>query len=265
MRRLAAALALAVVTPAFAQTPVPATTVASTVTAEATEVVRVKPDQAKVYVTAASRNADPATATDEATEQAKRFADVVARQKAKGLKAVADPVKVAKLTDERSVVIRGGAAAAPPTEVQASQQLVITITDPDVKALVEAVEKVQREAIKEGLTGAMPEGMLSSRYTTDMVRVAYLKQEGMDDLLTAALTKATKKATARAEAIAAGLGVKLGAVVAAEEAGGAAADAPITFSSPSSVRGATVPATAELVEGELVRTVRVRVVYAVTK
>jgi hypothetical protein len=147
--------------------------------------------------------------------------------------------------------------------VQASQQVVVTLADPDPKALVDGVEKVQREAIKEGLTGAAPEGSLSSRYTTDMVRVAYLKQEGMDDLLTAALGKATKRATARAEAIAGGLGMKLGAVVAAEElpAGG---DPSAVFSPTSALaRGTNVNPSAELVEGELVRTVRVRVVYAV--
>jgi uncharacterized protein YggE len=123
---------------------------------------------------------------------------------------------------------------------------------------VEAVEKVQREAIKEGLTGAMPEGMLSTRYTTDMVRVAYLKQDGMDDLLTAALTKATKKATTRAEAIAAGLGVKLGAVVSAEEGGNELRYGSARYYSPGGTDGDD-----ELVDGELVKTVRVRVVYAV--
>ncbi len=263
-RHLLALTAGVLAAPAFAQTP-PPPVAPGTVTAEAVEVVRVKPDQAKVYVTAASRNADPVTASDEAGEQAKKFADGVTRLKVKGLKAKADPVKVAKLTDER-VVIRGGLGGpgAPPAETQASQQVVITISDPDPKALADAVDKVQREAIKEGLTGAAPDGMLSTRYTTDMVKVAYLKQEGIDDLLAAALGKATKKATARAEAIAGGLGLKLGAVVSADElpSGGDPASALVTTSALS--RGSTaVSPTAELVEGELVRTVRVRVVYAV--
>lgn len=263
---LLATFALAV--PAFAQTP-PPPVVPGTVTAEATEVVRVKPDQAKVYVTAASRNADPSAATDEAGELAKKFADGVTRLKVKGLKAAADPVKVAKLVDERSVVLRGGGGFGGPggaaaMEVQASQQLVITITDADPKALVEAVEKVQREAIKEGLTGAAAEGSLSTRYTSDMVKVAYLKQDGIDDLLAAALGKATKKASARADAIAGGLGLKLGAVVSAEElpSGGDPASALVTTSALSRGTSAVSPS-AELVEGELVRTVRVRVVYAV--
>jgi uncharacterized protein YggE len=267
MRSHVVALSLvAFAAPAFAQTP-PPPVVPGTVTAEAAEVVRVKPDQAKVYVTAASRNADPATASDEAGELAKKFADLVTRLKVKGLKAVADPVKVAKLVDERSMVLRGGGiggVAAPPADTQASQQLVITITDPDPKALADAVDKVQREAIKEGLTGAAPDGMLSTRYTSDMVKVAYLKQDGIDDLLAAALGKATKKATARAEAIAGGLGMKLGAVVSADElpAGGDPTSALVTTSALS--RGSTaVSPSAELVEGELVRTVRVRVVYAV--
>lgn len=264
MRRRTLVLTLALLAaPAIAQTSVQP--VLNTVTAEATEVVRVKPDQAKVYITAVSRNADPSVASDEAAEQAKRFADGVQRLKVKGLKATTDPVKVAKLTDER-LALRGGlgvGGAAPPMEVQASQQVVITVADTDPKALVDGVERIQREAIKEGLTGAAPEGSLSTRYTTDMVRVAYLKQEGIDDLLTAALGRATKRATARAEAIASGLGMKLGAVVAAEELP-AGSDPSAVFSATSSLtRGTNVNPSAELVEGELVRTVRVRVVFAV--
>lgn len=262
MRRhtLAVALALAASSLTFAQAPTPAP---STVTAEATEVVRVKPDQAKVYATASSRNADAALASDEAAELAKRFATGVQKLQVKGLKVSTDAVKVSKMTDDR-VIIRGGAMS--PTEIQASQQVVVTITDADPKALSEAVEKVQKEAIKEGLTGSAAEGTpISSRYATDMVRVAYLKQEGMDDLLAAALGKATRKATARAEAIAGGLGMKLGVVVSADELPAGIDPSAVFTASSSLTRGANVNPSAELVEGELVRTVRVRVVYAVTK
>ncbi len=270
MRCRAASLGLvalvALALPVFAQTT-PPPVIPGTVTAEATEVVRVKPDQAKVYVTAASRNPDATTASDEVSELAKKFTDGVTRLKVKGLKATPDPVKVAKLTDDR-MALRGGfpgGPGAPPAETQASQQVVITITDADPKALVEAVEKVQREAIKEGLTGAAAEGNLSTRYTSDMVKVAYLKQDGLDDLLAAALGKATKKATARAEAIATGLGLKLGAVVSAEElpAGTDVASALVSSPLMRTTTAAAVSPSAELVEGELVRTVRVRVVYAV--
>jgi len=262
MRAHALALALTLTGSAltFAQTSQP---LPGTVTAEATEVVRVKPDQAKVYATASSRNADATVASDEAADLAKRFTQEVQKMPGKGLKATADAVKVSRMTDER-VVLRGG--AVPPTEMHASQQVVITITDADPKTLTEAVEKVQRAAIKEGLTGSAADAYpLSSRYSTDTVRVAYLKQDGMDDLLTAALGKATKKATARAEAIATGLGMKLGAVVAAEElsgTAGAAADPAGTFGT-SALRATAVSTAGDLVEGELLRTVRVRVVYAV--
>ena len=79
MRRHAVVLGRgALALPAFAQTT-PPPVIPGTVTAEAVEVVRVKPDQAKVYVTAASRNADAVTASDEAGEQAKKFADTVTR------------------------------------------------------------------------------------------------------------------------------------------------------------------------------------------
>lgn len=254
---LALALALTGSALAVAQTPPP---VPGTVTAEATEVVRVKPDQAKVYVTATSRNADASTASDEAADLAKRFTQELQRMQVKGLKATADAVKVVKMTDDR-VILRGG--AVPPSEMQASQQVVVTLTDADPKALTEAVEKVQREAIKEGLTGAAADSApLSTRYATDTVRVAYTLNSGMEDLLTAALTKATKKATARAEAIAAGLGKKLDAVVSADELP-AGADPSAVLTASSLTRGTTVNPSAELVEGELVRTVRVRVVYAV--
>lgn len=261
MRRLSAvALTLAVVAPAFAQT----TAVTSTVTADATEVVRVKPDQAKVYVTAVGRNQDAATASDEAADLAKRFAGTVKQLKVGGLKVATDPVKVVKVTDERAALRGGfgGPGGATPVEMQAQQQVVITITDADPKGLTDAVEKVQREAVKEGLTGGVADGLtLSSRYTSDTVRVAYSRQDGQDELMAAALTKATRKATARAEAIAAGLGMKLGAVVSADEMPGGG----VTTAESSALSRTSVATANDLVEGELVRTVRVRVVFAVVK
>ncbi len=267
MRRLSAvALTLAVLAPAFAQT-----TVTSTVTADATEVVRVKPDQAKVYVTATGRNQDATTASDEAADQAKKFAAAVKQFKVNGLKVATDPVKVVKVTEDRARGFAGpGGPGGGPSEMHAQQQVVVTVSDADPKALTDAVEKVQREAVREGLTGGVADGLpVSSRYTTDTVRVAYSRQDGQDELMAAALTKATKKATARAEAIAAGLGMKLGAVVSADEMPGgsvASADPSVStaFGLTSSAR-TTTAAGSELVEGELVRTVRVRVVFAVVK
>jgi uncharacterized protein YggE len=266
MRRTSVALAL-LLTPALtsAQTP-------GTVTADATETVRVVPDQARIVIAARFKNPDATTAVDEAADLAKKFAEAVQKLKLKGAKVSVAPLQAARVGEENNggVVVRGpggvGGGPVPPKDVQATRVIVVTVTDADFAALSDAVEKVQKEAYTAGLggpqvsTGYNPFGTGDS----DRIRVTYHRQDGADDLTAAALGKATKKATARAEAIAAGLGMKLGAVVSAGEveetpAAPTAAARIIYGSEP------TETTKDDLVGGELVRTVRVRVVYGVAK
>jgi uncharacterized protein YggE len=94
---------------------------------------------------------------------------------------------------------------------------------------------------------------------------------GWEEETAAALAKATKKATRRAEAMAAGAGLKLGELLSL----GSPEEAPppppagTTYTFPSEASEPSQPTPRETedayVNGELVRRVRVRVVYATTK
>jgi hypothetical protein len=266
MSRLAALALLLAPVVALAQTPPP-----STVTADATETVRMKPDVARVVIQARAKNAEPNLAADESGELAKKFAEAVDKLKLKGAKVVVAPVQTARVGEENNngVIVRGpgGGGPAPQKDVQATREVVVTIAEADFAALSEAVEKVQKEAYASGLGGAK----VNTGYNpfgggeSERVKVTYLRKDGVDELTTPALAKATKKATARAEAIATGLGMKLGAVVSAGEVETADTATPANPRI-SLYGGETVETTKDdLVDGELVRTVRVRVVYNLAK
>jgi uncharacterized protein YggE len=202
----------------------------TSVTAEGSETVRLKPDRAKVSLFVSVRDKTGEKADEKATELAKDLADDVGRLRLKGVTAEVDPAVVAKEADKGYLTGPPGGVVVvgdPPIV----RRVVVTISNPDPKGLAEAVNQVQREGAKYG--------------PTDSPKVVYSRADDADDGTAAALGKATKKAAARAEAIAAGLGLKLGAVVAADE----------------------IPPTTPDVydDGEVLRTVRVRVVYAVAK
>ena len=266
MSRLAALALLVAPVVALAQTPAP-----GTVTADATETVRMKPDQARIVLTARTRSPDAAMAADEATEQTKKFAEAVDKLKLKGVKVTTAPLQTAKGAEDSTGGVRviqpgGPGAAIPPKEVQATREVVVTVSEADFTALADAVEKVQREAYAAGLSGAKANTGYNPFGGSDgeKIKVTYHRKEGGDELTTAALAKATKKATARAEAIASGLGMKLGAVVSAGEVD--TVEPAATATRINLYGGDPAEATKDdLVDGELVRTVRVRVVYAVAK
>jgi uncharacterized protein YggE len=201
----------------------------TSVTAEGAVTVRLKPDRAKVSLYVSVRDKTGERADEKADELAKDLADDVVRLRLKGVTAEVDPAAVVKEPEKGylpgppgGVVIVGD----PPVV----RRVVVTVSDPDPKAVAEAVGKVQREGAKYG--------------PTDSPRVVYSRADDGDDATAAALSKATKKAAARAEAIATGLGLKLGTVVAADE----------------------IPTAPDVYDdGEVLRTVRVRVIYAVAK
>jgi len=261
-----AALALLIAPVALAQTPQP-----GTVTADATEVVRVKPDQARIVLSARIRSPDASTASDETAEQTKKFTEAVDKLKLKGVKVSAAPLQTAKGAEDNSGGVRvigpGGAGGAiAPKEVQATREVTVIVSDGDFAALADAVEKVQREAYAAGLSGAKGATGYNPFGNTDgeRIKVTYHRKDGSDEATAAALSKATKKATARAEAIASGLGMKLGGVVSAGEvdppAEAASSATKIVYGSDT-----TESTKDDLVDGELVRTVRVRVVFNVVK
>lgn len=222
--------------------------VTSSITAEGTEIVRVSPDEARVVATAVSINADSGLASDDAIERADRFTERVQLLKTKGLKVTADPVTLTRLTN------LNGPGRPRAEVIRASRTVAVTISDADPKRLAALVTSIQQEAIKEGLTGPPSDTeLLPGGGSAEAMRVTFSRRTPVEEQSAAALTKATRKATARAEAIASGLGMKLGQVLAAEE----------VLPAPDSTTGAA--ASGELVEGELVLTVRVRVVFSAVK
>lgn len=260
-----AALALLLVPVALAQSPTP-----GTVTADATEVVRVKPDQARIVLFARTKSPDASAASDETAEQAKKFTEAVEKLRLKGAKVSAAPLQTTKGAEDNSGGVRvigpgGPGGVVAPKEVQATREVTVVVSDADFAALADAVEKVQREALAAGLSGAKG-GNVYSPYGSEgeKVKVTYHRKDGSDEATAAALSKATKRATARAEAIASGLGLKLGAVVSAGEVD-PVADAPSAARIIYYGGDSSDSAKDELVDGELVKTVRVRVVFNVTK
>lgn len=239
----------------------------STITAEGTETVRMTPNVARISVLARGDDEDPDTASDAATDKAKKFTDAVGKLQMKSVKATTLPLKANKSAGQDNDV-PGGLPRLPGVEgaaktTQATRGVVVTVTDGDFAALSAAVEKVQKLALKHELGGppATADDYRPWRQGGDGgIRVTYSRADGEEELLAAALAKATKKATVRAEAIASGLGLKLGAVVSAEEGGTEGRYGSVRYYSSG---GTDVED--ELVDGELVKTVRVRVVYAVNK
>lgn len=252
----------------FAQSTV--TAEKSTITAEAVEVMRAKPDQAKLYFTILIRNNDATTAGDENTEQTKQFADAIDKLKLKGVKASGFSQRLNRVEIQNRMGGNPNPIFVP--EYHAARTVVVSATDPDPDRLQTMVEKVQQEAAKQGVGGetggASYNGMNYERNAA--VRVVYSRRDGWDDQTTEALKKATKKALTRAEAMAAGAGLKVGEVVSIGEPGGAVPQSQTiyNYSNYSSGVGNTASAADsqdEFTDGELVRRVRVRVVVAVGK
>jgi len=262
MRRLILLCGLAALPPAFAQTPKP------TVTAEATEVIRAKPDTARIAFTVASRNADSDTATGDNDTLTQQFTDAINKLKLTGVKASTDPMRIDKVELAGN---RGGGIGV--GEFNAVRNVVVTATEADPTKLATLVEKVQKEAAKQGIGGELsPASYNGMQYERNGgVKVAYSRAEAAwDEATTAAIGKATKRAMQKAEALATGAGLKLGDLVSVGEV----ADVPkgaipvisttvgaTPFLGGTVNPGVTTDTLDAFVDGELVRKVKVKVVY----
>lgn len=264
MRSLILLCGLLAATPALAQ---PAAPPKGSVTADAAEVIRTKPDQAKLVFAVTARNQDAATATDENDTQAKQFADGLEKLKVAGVKVASEPLRVDRVESQNN----GGGVGG--TEFNAVREVVVTVAEADPAKLAAAVEKLQKEAAKLGVSGE-PGGANyngNSYERVGKVKVVYSRGDAeWEELTAAALTRATKKATKRAEAMAAGAGLKLGELLSL----GTSEDSPprpsgSTYYTPDLIEHTSPSTTRQtedtFVDGELVRKVRVRVVYATTK
>lgn len=262
MRRLILLCGLAVLPPAFAQTK-------PTVTAEATEVIRAKPDTARIAFTVASRNADSDTASGDNDTLTQQFIDAINKLKLTGVKAAADPMRIDKVELAGN---RGGGVGV--GEFNAVRNVVVTATETDPTKLSALIDKVQKEAAKQGVGGELsPASYNGMQYErTGGVRVAYSRAEAAwDEVTTAAIGKATKRAMQKAEALAAGAGLKLGDLVSVGEVADnqkAPAAVVTTGVMATPFLGGTVNAGLSadtldaFVDGELVRKVKVKVVFA---
>lgn len=161
----------------------------------------------------------------------------------------------------------GGVQPAPVVEnVGVSTPIIIAISNTDSFKLVETVEKIMQCAATLGISGPNAN---DSRYgfspydqvTSGKARVVYSTKAGWDESVDAALAKATGRAKAKAAALAKGAGVTLGTLVTVQEVSDSLANSDGGYSSgPILNRSADEPF---LVDGELVRTIRVRVTYGV--
>lgn len=267
MRRLILLCGLAAVLPAaVAQTPAK-----PTITAEATEVVKAKPDTARIAFTVAVRNSDTDAATGDNDTATQAFVDAITKLKLAGVKVSPDPLRIDKVELANN---RGGGPGV--GEFNAVRAIVVTATDADPAKLATLVDKVQREAAKQGVGGEMgPASYNGMQYERNGgVKVAYTRAEGgWDEATTAAVAQATKRAMQRAEAMAKGAGLALGDLVSVGEVSEAprlVVPAPVVntnvYSSPPGGGNLNASVSADTldtyVDGELVRKVKVRVVYA---
>lgn len=196
-----------------------------TVTAEATELVRVKPDSARVYLTVETRHANADTSADDHADAVKRAVDDL-----KGLR-----LKGVTVTPQQSLSARVEPAPGHGGGYLNARGLLVSVADANPDQLAETVMKVQQEAVKLGL-GLNPQ-------------VAFEKKDGWDEALAPAIGKATKRAVQKAELLATSAGLKPGTILAVSDG----SEAPT----------ATDDAVA-YTDGELVRKVRVKVVIAAT-
>jgi uncharacterized protein YggE len=263
MRRLLFALLASLPTAALAQTPasVPAPT-SGNIAVEAVEVIRQKPDTVKLYMKVEARNAEAAVASDEATDEAKKMTDGLAKLKLTGVAVAALPQRTVRSEVLNRNVPGGGQGQV---EYRVVKPITVTVTDADHDKFTAAVEKVQMEAFKLGLMPDLASDNLSYNSSTGQqernspFRAVYSRKGGWDELTGPALERATKKARAKAEALAAGSGVTLGAVSSLNEVMG--------YTNPGGYNPYGAIATAgdpedALADGELVRQIRVRVVFA---
>ena len=225
-RRLVGALvAAAVAGSARAAEPI-------TLTAEAVEVVWLKADQAKVYLTVEAKDGSAEEAVKANTDAKKKLVEAVEKAGVKGLRTTALQQKVTKERDNNNRVFRAGPGGPimPPPPVESytvAQPMVFTVADADADKLVSGMEKVLQAAAGVGVTGDQrgnPDHGYSPYGETKFAgRVTYLVKDGWDAATAAALTKATARAVKNAEALAKGAGLKVIQVQAVEDVSEAAA------------------------------------------
>lgn len=244
-----------------------------TLTAEATETIRLKPDQAKVYLSIESKEGNPDDAATTGDDTRKKLTEAIDKLGLKSVKVAASQLKVTKDRDNSiNRVLRVGPNGAvpppPPDSYTVVHPLVVTVSDADPDKLLRAVERVIQTAASAGVTGERTTEFRASPYgeTRSGGRVVYGVKGGWDAAVEPALTKASERAVANARALARGVGATVQKVEAVEDVTAAGTTPGAAAANVIYDGSISPPAEDELVDGELVRKVRVRVkVTAVSK
>lgn len=241
----------------FGQVPAPVTP-PNTISAEATETVRVAPDVARLTFSVVTKDALAETSFTENEVLAKDLLANIGKLKMTGLKITSQSYKIAKIES-----VLNGAPIAPggnqPTksDFRTMRTIVIILKDSDVDQLQVNIGLIQKEAAKVGVTGDSTgmsyNGMGYENLNT--VRVSYGLQSGWDDRSKDVLAKVTKRALERAQLLAEGAGLKVVEIVSITE--------PTSTTVVNYVNGVVDPS--DLVDGELVQKVNVRVTVRVSK
>lgn len=198
-----------------------------TLTAEAVEVVKLKPDVAKIYLSVESKDGSAEEAAKANADARKKLVDAVEKAGSKGLKTAALQQKITKDRDNSNRVFRavgpGGPVMQPPPaeSYTVNQPMMITVTETDPEKLLGAVEKVLQAAAAVGVTGdqrgSTDYGYSPYGETRLGGRVVYEVKGGWDAPVSDALAKATARAVKNAEALAKGAGLKVLRVQAVED------------------------------------------------
>lgn len=265
MRRLAAALLWAAL-PVFAaaQTPVVAPAPGN-ISVDAVEVVRTKPDTVKIFLKVEAKNAEALAAADESADELKRATGDLGKLKVDGMTMTASPPRTVRVETDVRNNLPGGGGQRMQVDFRTTRPIVLTVYNTDPEKLAATVEKVQLEVSKLGIANDVNTSNYvytpSGQERQSPFRAHYTRKAGWDELTGPALEKATKKARAKAEALAAGAGVKLGEVLSIQETT-SMSNYPQQYNPGGVPTGITTEPEDEFADGELVRKIRVRVVFA---
>lgn len=241
----------------FGQVPAPVAP-PNTISAEATETLRVAPDLARLTFSVVTKDSLAETSFTENDVLAKDFLANVGKLKMAGLKITSQSFKIAKIESVvNGVAVLPGGNQPTKSEFRTVRTIIIGLKDSDIDQLQASIGILQKEAAKVGVTGDSA-GMIyngAGYENQNTVRISYGLQAGWDDRTKDVLAKVTKRALDRVQLLAEGAGLKMAEVVSITE--------PTSTTVVNYING--VADTSDLVDGELVQKVNVRVTVRVSK
>ena len=236
---------------------------ANTISAEASEILRVAPDVARIQFAVVAKDGIAETAADENDKLAKDLLAAITKLKLNGVKVTSQTMKISKVEsgdNNAPVAPGGGNVPMLKADYRAVRTVTVTVKDADAEQLQTNVTKIQKEAAKIGVAGDSTANVYNGfgNERQNAVRVTYGLQAGWDDKSKDVLTKLTKRALERATLLAEGAGLKVAGVVAIDEP-----REPTVPNATTNIIYGITEAGDELTDGELVTKVRVRVTVRV--